>query len=81
MDECRYDSWGFVFYRTDYESDAACDRFKDVITRCVHESIDRSDTPKLAESQRWTFFDDRAAFQGASKAILHQHFKQWVQND
>ena len=55
------------------------DRFKDIITYCVHKTIKESDAPELAETLTWTFFDDQAAFGGAMKADLRRHFNPWVQ--
>lgn len=73
-----YDTWGFVIYRTDYDSDELWSRCKHIITTNAKEQIEDSDAPEVVQSLTWTFFDDRVAFQGASKAELRMHFNQWA---
>lgn len=74
----KHDKWGWVIYRTTYEDDEGWTRFKDFITRQSHADIADSDAPEIADSLEWTFIEDRATLNGASKDQLRSRFKEWA---
>ncbi|KAI6814026.1 hypothetical protein KC327_g4385 [Hortaea werneckii] len=40
--------------------------------------MQRSDAPEVADKLEWTFVEDRAALDGASRSQLRERFKQWA---
>lgn len=78
LDDCALDKWGFAIYRSSYDDDEAWNACKTLLLDRTHRRISSSDSPGLADSLAWTVFDDAAAFRGASKDQLRQHFKEWA---
>jgi hypothetical protein len=74
----KHDKWGFVIYRCTYEDDQAWDRFQQVFRERKQQALQRSDTPKIADSHEWTFVDDRTALDGASRPQLRERFNEWA---
>jgi hypothetical protein len=44
----------------------------------TQKSMLRFDAPEAADSLEWTFVEDRAALDGASRSQLREHFNRWV---
>jgi hypothetical protein len=76
--ELKHDKWGFVIYRCTYQDDAAWDCFKQIVLERTQEEMQESDTPEVADKLEWTFVEDRAALDGASRSQLRERFKQWA---
>jgi len=74
----KHDKWGFVIYRCTYQCDEAWDRFKQIVLGRTHEEMQESDAPEVADKLEWTFVEDRAALDGASRAQLRKRFNQWA---
>ena len=74
----KHDKWGFVIYRCTYQDDEAWDRFKQIVLARTHKEMQESDTPKVADKLEWTFVEDRASLDGASRAQLRKRFNQWA---
>jgi hypothetical protein len=72
------DKWGWVIYRTTYDDDEGWTRFKQFIIQQSRDNIAKSDAPEIADSLEWTFVEDRATLDGASKDHLRARFKQWA---
>jgi hypothetical protein len=79
--ELKHDKWGFVIYRCTYQDDHAWERFKQNIHESTQKFTEMSDTPEAAkslnDSLEWTFVEDRAALDDASRSQLRQRFKEW----
>lgn len=73
-----HDKWGFVIYRCTYRDNQAWDRFKDIVRRRTLEDMADSDAPEAADRLQWTFVDDEASLDGASKDQLRARFRQWA---
>ena len=74
----KHDKWGFVVYRCTYHDDHAWERIKQIFHERTQQALQRSDTPEVADSHEWTFVDDRAALDGASKPQLRECFNNWA---
>jgi len=74
----KHDKWGWVIYRCTYGDDEAWNRFKQIINQRSRKIIAESDTPEAADSLEWTFVEDRAALDGASRDQLRARFKTWA---
>ncbi|KAI6839556.1 hypothetical protein KC332_g6544 [Hortaea werneckii] len=73
-----HDKWGFVIYRCTYRDNQAWDLFKDIVRRRTLEDMADSDAPEAADRLEWTFVDDEASLDGASKNQLRARFRQWA---
>lgn len=69
------DKWGFVVYRTTYNDDEEWNRVKQII---IDQATKRLRIPDLANYMDWSFIDDKAALNGASRAFLRQQFRSWA---
>jgi hypothetical protein len=74
----KHDKWGWVVYRTTYNDDEAWNRFRDFIIEESREEIAKSEAPEIADSLEWTFVEDSATLDGASKNHLRSRFKRWA---
>lgn len=74
----KHEKWGWVIFRCTYDDDEGWTRFKQIIIQQSHANIAESDTPDLAGSLVWTFVEDRATLDGASKDQLRSRFKHWA---
>lgn len=70
--------WGFLIYRVCYDDDEAWERFIAILTRVTDNWIRRSRKERLLPYLFWTKMEDRAAFEGASKDAIREHFRNWV---
>jgi hypothetical protein len=73
LKELNHDKWGFVIYRCTYKNDQDWNRFKQLVHDRTKQLIAESDTPEIADSLEWTFVEDRAAFEGASRPQLRDN--------
>lgn len=80
LDDYALSTWGFAIYRTTYTSDKAWNGCKNILIARTRHLISNSDTPSLADSLKWTFFDSAAAFNSASKDQLRRHFRAWARS-
>lgn len=64
-----------IHHRSTFDIDNAWADCKRILVDRACNRINRSDTPELAYSLVWTFFDDAVAFGSASKDDLRRHFK------
>ncbi|KAH6706369.1 hypothetical protein BKA61DRAFT_138235 [Leptodontidium sp. MPI-SDFR-AT-0119] len=78
LQDGKHDKWGWVIYRCTYDDDEGWNRFKRFIIQQSQANIVESDTPELADGLEWTFIEDRATLDGASKDQLRSRFKQWA---
>ncbi|RMZ83747.1 hypothetical protein DV738_g939, partial [Chaetothyriales sp. CBS 135597] len=74
------DKWGWTVYRTTYNNnDVQWAKFKDLITQYtafqIH-NIPDIHSQSIADTLEWTFMDDPATFNGASRDFLRQHYRQ-----
>jgi len=68
-----------LIYRCTYHNDQAWSRFKKLVHDRTTKSIANSDTPAIANSLEWTFVEDRATLDGASRAQLRERFNKWAE--
>lgn len=76
----KQDKWGFVIYRCTYQNDQAWSRFKKLVHDRTKKALAESDTPEIADSLEWTFVEDRATLDGASRAQLRERFNEWAES-
>lgn len=74
----KHDKWGFVIYRCTYQDDRGWNRFKQIVHERTHKVMQRSDAPEAADSLEWTFVEDRATLDRASRPQLRERFNQWA---
>jgi hypothetical protein len=74
----KHDKWGFVVCRCTYQDDYAWERFKQIFRERTQQALQNSDTPEVVDSHEWTFVDDRAALDGASRPQLRECFNNWA---
>ncbi|KAK3347126.1 hypothetical protein B0T25DRAFT_461972 [Lasiosphaeria hispida] len=70
--------WGFLIYRVSYDDDEAWQRFMGILNRVSDNWIRRSRKERLLPYLFWTTMEDRAAFEGASKDAIRDHFRNWI---
>jgi hypothetical protein len=78
----KIEKWGWVFYRTTYEDDKAWEIFKQKLNISVRSIISLDPRSVLNEAMfdklQFTFVEDKAKFDGASKEELRAHFQDWA---
>jgi hypothetical protein len=81
----KIEKWGWVFYRTTYKDDEAWDIFKQKLNISVRSIVNLDPRSELNEAifdkLEFVFMEDKAKFDGASKAELRAHFQEWVANN
>lgn len=70
--------WGFLVYRVYYGDDVAWERFMYILNRVTDNFVRRAGKPYIMPFLDWTEMQDRAAFDGASKDDIREHFRTWV---
>lgn len=78
LKQSKHDKWGFVIYRCTYEDDEGWELFKHLLHERTQKTIQRSDAPEVAHSLEWTFVEDRAALEDASRSRLRDRFNRWA---
>jgi len=81
LDQAGQKIWGFVVYRCTYEDDNAWERFKTIANARVQQETELSDALDIINSLTFKYFDNRSAFNGASKDHVREHFKHWCASD
>ena len=72
-------TWGFVIYRTTYDSD---EDWTELIRRLrwwTTDSMEFYGGLDVLERMAWTVFDDRKQFDGADTAAVRRHFLDWAE--
>ncbi|KIA75899.1 hypothetical protein HK57_00304 [Aspergillus ustus] len=75
-------AWGFVIYCCTYKSQTEWDEFMRRLLEDTEEYFDPDEAlpgeRELFNNLAITVFDDPAAFDGATAATVHAHFKRWA---
>jgi len=75
--QIKHDKCGFVIYRCAYNDDQAWSCFKQTLEAQTQKTIAfRKDTAEAINSLKWTFVENRASLEGASKDRLRKRFRQ-----
>jgi hypothetical protein len=70
-------TWGFVIYRSTYNSDADWAAFLGHLRSEMESVFDFYNGRDMLEKFTLTVFEDRSLFDGASTNAIRQHFLQW----
>jgi hypothetical protein len=74
-------TWGYVIYRTTYDSDADWAEFLRRLRFQMNlNMVECYNGQDILDMFTWTIFDDPALFDGASTSTVRQHFKQWAES-
>lgn len=81
MDDDGHQLWGFVIYRTTYDSASERDwpEFLRRIRWQVEDEMEDEEGEEVLEHFQLTVFDDRNLFDGADTATIRRHFQQWAE--
>lgn len=71
-------AWGFVIYRSTYQSDADWEELMRRLLADTTESLENMAGPDLLDNLALTVFDDPQKFDSASTAVIRDHFKRWA---
>jgi len=71
--------WGFVIYRTTYDSDPDWAEFLRRLRFRMQDEMDFYNGQDILDLFQLTVFDDRALFDGADAATIRGHFQQWAE--
>lgn len=71
-------TWGYVIYRTTYESDADWAEFMYRLRAWAEDSMDFYNGQDVLDQMTWTIFDDEEDFDGADVATIRRHFQTWT---
>jgi len=79
LDEDGHHVWGFVVYRCTYSDDAAWEIFLERINASIRDSMEYYNGLDLLDKDcfRLTVIEDASKFDGASRQIVREHFKEW----
>ncbi|QIW97075.1 hypothetical protein AMS68_002593 [Peltaster fructicola] len=80
--QCQEDNhrtWGFVIYRTTYESDADWEEVICRIRAHTQGTMDMFNGQDVLDRMTWTIFDDRSLFDDVPTATIRKHFKEWCE--
>ncbi|KIN05325.1 hypothetical protein OIDMADRAFT_51135 [Oidiodendron maius Zn] len=77
LQQDHHQTWGFVIYRTTYDSDTDWAGFLQRLRLYMEESFDFYNGRDILEKFTLTVLDDRAAFDGATTDTVRRHFQQW----
>jgi hypothetical protein len=72
-----HQTWGFVIYRSTYNSDADWAAFLQRLRVEMEDTFDFYNGRDILEKFSLTVFEDRSLFDGASTNAIRQHFLQW----
>lgn len=72
-------TWGYVIYRTTYESDADWAEFMRRLRIRTTETMEHYNGLDVLARMSWTIFDDRELFDGADTATIRRHFRDWAE--
>ena len=72
-----HQSWGFVIYRTTYDSDADWAEFLRRLRFQMERAFDYYNGRDILEKFALTVLEDQSAFDRASTDTIRRHFQQW----
>lgn len=72
-------TWGFVIYRTTYQSDADWAEFLRRLRYWTSEDMVYFNGQDILDLMTWTVFDDESLFDGADTAAIRRHFHRWAE--
>ena len=72
-------TWGFVIYRTTYESDADWAEFMQRLRWWTTDAMEIFNGRDVLDRLTWTVFDNREHFDGADTAAIRRHFRAWAE--
>ncbi|KAF2724855.1 hypothetical protein K431DRAFT_309966, partial [Polychaeton citri CBS 116435] len=75
-----HQTWGYVIYRTTYESEADWTEFLRRLHLWTEDNMDYYNGRDILDIMTWTIFDDRSLFDGADTASIRRHFSQWAES-
>lgn len=70
-------TWGFVIYRSTYESDADWEEVMNRLRFWASDCVELFNGQDVIDKMTWTVFDDRSLFDGVQTARIRQHFQNW----
>lgn len=77
MEIDHHQTWGFVIYRTTYNSDADWTVFLQHLRSRMESSLTVFNGLDILDSFTLTVLEDRSLFDGASADTVRRHFQQW----
>jgi hypothetical protein len=77
LQEDHRQTWGFVVYRSTYDSDDDWATFLQRLRSEMEKTMDFYGGRDILEKFVLTVFDDRSLFDGASTDSIRRHFQQW----
>lgn len=81
MQQYGHDTWGYVIYRTTYESDCDWNNFITQLNAKLDDVFDFYNGKDILDKFTLTVMDDRALFDGASTHEIRRHFDEWVKQN
>jgi hypothetical protein len=75
-----HQTWGYVLYRTTYESDADWIEVMRRLRYWTADVMEICNGQDALNHMTWTIFDDRARFDGADTATIRRHFREWAES-
>jgi hypothetical protein len=72
-------TWGYVIYRTTYESDADWAEFMRRLRWWTTDAMEIFNGQDVLDRMAWTVFDDAERFDGADTAAVRRHFRAWAE--
>ncbi|KAI9823659.1 MAG: hypothetical protein M1826_007677 [Phylliscum demangeonii] len=78
LDEDGHRTWGFVIYRCTYGRDDEWTQFMDRLRLEIRQRLESSNGLDMMDRLQLTVVEDRSTWDGASTALVREHFKQWA---
>lgn len=78
LEEAGLRTWGFPIYRCTYQSDSDWAEFLVRYRWHISDSLNFFNGLDMLDSFQTTVFEDRVLFEGASTAIIREHFQKWA---
>jgi hypothetical protein len=72
-------TWGFVIYRTTYESDADWADSMQRLRWWTTDAMEIFNGQDVLDRMTWTVFDDRERFDGADTTAVRRRFRAWAE--
>jgi len=74
-----HSTWGFVIYRTTYESEVDWAEFMHRLRWWTKDAMEFCNGRDVLDRMAWTVFDDREQFNGMPVATIRDHFHAWTE--
>lgn len=71
-------AWGFVIYRCTYKSNTALVEFLRRLPANTKDTLESSGSLDLLDNLALPVIEDSGSLDGATTAVIRQHFQQWV---